>query len=167
MPLIFTTAEKAAIANAWIDARAAGERQVDFAARHEISTRRLREYVAEFGPVPIPIGRARRIIDEAIAQLKHLRAGLEQEEAARPPALHSGGKRLYTVPQEPTGAPNESVLPTQVRLHEGDSRTVAELEENDNLQPPLAATWAERGTPAPASEPVSQERYSTFKWWDE
>ena len=87
----YTSTEKAQLVDEWLSARRLGVRQEVFAANHGISARRLREAVAEYGPVAAPVEEARRVVSTALAGLQQILVQLDAhhqcegvDEARRP-----------------------------------------------------------------------------------
>jgi hypothetical protein len=80
----FTPTERAAVAQAWAEARGRGEKQGAFAARVGIDARRIRQFAREAGIGDVPVEAVRRIVSETVEKLQHLLVQLAQP--ARLPA---------------------------------------------------------------------------------
>jgi hypothetical protein len=85
-----TPEDRAAIARGW---RASGSSQLEYAARHKITDRTLRSWIARYAPARTDCPEHfRRVVRRAIEQFQTMLAGLEAPEAANgaghsPPTL--------------------------------------------------------------------------------
>jgi len=110
----FTESEKRQLAQCWLATRTHGETQEKFAARHQTTARRVREYVHEF-IADHPVERAREIIGDALERLQQLLiqldGNLDRVDGVAPCSsrqLPTGGP-LTTTSRPISGAPTGAV----------------------------------------------------------
>lgn len=82
MSKTFNNEKKKALVEEWLQERAKGIRQKDFAFRSGISARRLREFCQLFGPKEQPIESAKEVIRHAIEDLERLLESIDSPSGA-------------------------------------------------------------------------------------
>jgi len=148
----FTPADRVALAQAWAEARAHGERQEEFAARSGVSARRVRQFAREHGVVEVPVEQARQLIVDAIEQLQRLLAGIDDQVVQ--------GARRAARGEHQQDAPEEAARrPSAVHVDEA-----ARADDRAGAASLVALSFGARSSDAPAAGKAGTRK--VFDWDD-